>query len=319
MALKIVQRIFKSQASIEKLYLCERGICSLQASRNLSNLHQQTFDTRREIKRSFSQSQSYPKDGNNSTEKDSKNQDVAGGEDEFEKQSKEDKFNEEKETKLDDEDEQIKASILSASLQFVPGYGWSKQAVEAGTESLGYPTVTSGIIDEPSISLIHHHYRSSNEALVKMMQKEIEELTKSGQDLKIAPFLRKNVEKRLIMNVPYMSKWPEALAIMAYPQNAPSSVHLGLELVDSMWHLAGDKSVDINWYTKRISLLGIYKTTELAMMQDKSEGYVDTWAFLDRRFEDSKSLQDILGSPDDAIKVLGAIGSTVQAVLGMKR
>ena len=94
MALKIVHRILKSQASIEKLYLCERGLRSLQATRNLSNLHQQTFDTRREIKRSFSQSQSYPKDGNNSTEKDSKNQNVGGGEDEFEKQSKEDKFNE---------------------------------------------------------------------------------------------------------------------------------------------------------------------------------------------------------------------------------
>ena len=319
MALKIVQRILKSQATIEKLYLCERGICSLLATKNLSKLHHSTFDTRIEIKRSFSQSQSYPNDGNSSAEKDCRNQGVGVGEDEFEKQSKEDKFNEEKETKLDDEDEQIKESILFASLKFVPGYGWSKQAVEAGTESLGYPIVTSGIIEDPGISLIHHHYKSSNEALVKMMQKEIEELTKSGQDLKIAPFLRKNVEKRLIMNVPYMSKWPEALAIMSYPQNAPSSVNLGLELVDSMWHLAGDKSVDINWYTKRISLLGIYKTTELAMMQDKSDGYVDTWAFLDRRFEDSKSLQDILGSPDDAIKVLGAIGSTVQAVLGMKR
>ena len=86
-----------------------------------------------------------------------------------------------------------------------------------------------------------------------------------------------------------------------------------------MWHAAGDKSVDINWYTKRVTLYGIYKSTELAMMQDKSEGYTETLAFLDRRFEDSKSLHDIFGSPDDAVKVLGAIGSTVQAVLGMRR
>ena len=77
------------------------------------------------------------------------------------------------------------------------------------------------------------------------------------------------------MNVPYISKWPEALAIMSYPQNALSSLELGLELVDSMWHASGDKSVDINWYTKRVSLYGIYKSTELAMMQDKSEGHVE--------------------------------------------
>lgn len=37
--------------------------------------------------------------------------------------------------------------------------------------------------------------------------------------------------------------------------------------MDSLWHFAGDKSVDTNWYTKRLSLLAIYKSTEVAMMQ----------------------------------------------------
>jgi ubiquinone biosynthesis protein COQ9 len=37
--------------------------------------------------------------------------------------------------------------------------------------------------------------------------------------------------------------------------------------MDSLWHFAGDKSTDVNWYTKRISLLAIYKSTEVAMMQ----------------------------------------------------
>lgn len=317
MALKVVQRTLKLHTTIDKLYLCERGIHTFNPRQTLSYQKIQTFDTKLELRKKFSQSQICSNDGKH--HQDSRNHEFETSEDVFEKESKKEKINDEKETKQDDEDERIKESILSASLKFVPGYGWSKQAVEAGTESLGYPTVTSGIIDDAGISLIHHHYKSSNEALVKMMEKEVEELKKSGQELKIAPFLRTFIEKRLMMNVPYISKWPEALAIMSYPQNALSSLELGSELVSSMWHAAGDKSVDINWYTKRVTLYGIYKSTELAMMQDKSEGYADTLAFLDRRFEDSKSLQDILGSPDDAVKVLGAIGSTVQAVLGMRR
>ena len=44
------------------------------------------------------------------------------------------------------------------------------------------------------------------------------------------------------------------------------------ELVDDIWFYAGDKSVDSNWYTKRMLLASIYKTTELFMLQDESEG-----------------------------------------------
>lgn len=50
-------------------------------------------------------------------------------------------------------------------------------------------------------------------------------------------------------------------------QNAPESLCLALELVDGLWHFAGDKATDVNWYTKRLSLLAIYKSTEVAMMQ----------------------------------------------------
>ena len=41
-----------------------------------------------------------------------------------------------------------------------------------------------------------------------------------------------------------------------------------------------------NWYTKRGSLAGIYKATEIYMLQDKSEDYTDTWSFLDSRLQD---------------------------------
>ena len=41
-----------------------------------------------------------------------------------------------------------------------------------------------------------------------------------------------------------------------------------------------------NWYTKRVSLAGVYKSTEVYMLQDSSEDYQDSWEFLDRRLED---------------------------------
>ena len=89
--------------------------------------------------------------------------------------------------------------------------------------------------------------------------------------------------------------------------------------MDLMWHHAGCKSTDMNWYTKRLSLLAIYKSSELAMVKDKSEDFKETWDFLDRRMADTKSLSDLVVSPEDMAKLVGAFGSTLQAFLGVKR
>ena len=62
------------------------------------------------------------------------------------------------------------------------------------------------------------------------------------------------------------------------------------QFVDDIWFYAGDRSIDMSWYSKRATLAAIYLSTELYMMEDKSPGFVDTYAFLDRRFEDIRQL-----------------------------
>ena len=92
--------------------------------------------------------------------------------DEFTKSTQDQKANEDQRTRDDDEDEAIKTKILSSSLQFVPAYGWTREAVEAGTETLGYPTVTAGVIHDAGIQLIHHHMTTANSALEVSMKAE---------------------------------------------------------------------------------------------------------------------------------------------------
>ena len=52
-----------------------------------------------------------------------------------------------------------------------------------------------------------------------------------------------------------------------------------------MWRLAGDTSVDYNYYTKRTILAGIYAATLAVFADDKSDDFADTRAFLDRRID----------------------------------
>ncbi len=50
---------------------------------------------------------------------------------------------------------------------------------------------------------------------------------------------------------PVLERWPQALALRASsPQAAASTVAAGARLVDAMWVAAGDKSTDLNWYSK---------------------------------------------------------------------
>jgi ubiquinone biosynthesis protein COQ9 len=69
----------------------------------------------------------------------------------------------------------------------------------------------------------------------------------------------------------------KALAIMSLPQNVGSALTELHKLSDEIWYLAGDRSVDFSWYTKRATLSTVYASTELFMTTDKSENFKDTW------------------------------------------
>jgi len=74
-----------------------------------------------------------------------------------------------------------------------------------------------------------------------------------------------------------------ALSILAMPPNVPLALRIGWRSADLMWRLAGDTATDYNHYSKRLILSGVYGSTLLAWLDDQSEGWIETSAFLDRR------------------------------------
>ena len=60
-----------------------------------------------------------------------------------------------------------------------------------------------------------------------------------------------------------------------------------------MWRIAGDTSSDFNHYTKRMTLSAVYGSTLLVWLNDTSEGWAETAAFLDRRIEDVMKFETI--------------------------
>ena len=54
--------------------------------------------------------------------------------------------------------------------------------------------------------------------------------------------------------------------------NAATALKQRAVLMDDIWHAAGDRSTDMDWYTKRALLGGVYTATELYMLTDYSPG-----------------------------------------------
>lgn len=249
---------------------------------------------------------------------------------EYEEQEKQKQDQQSKSSSTEEHDkvQKLRAEILEASLQFVPKHGWSVEAIAHGAESIKYPGVAHGMFPNGSIELIHHFYAKCNRELIEKLQQEFSELTEksgNGEQTVERPsprdFAIRAIRLRLEMIVPYKETWPQALGIMTLPQNVPTSLAQLLTLVDDICHCAGDRSVDIGWYTRRIGIASIYKMVELYLLQDKSPGHQQTWEFLERRMDEGIQIQEFLSTSDQKTqtmaKALGSAFQTARNILGI--
>jgi ubiquinone biosynthesis protein COQ9 len=103
--------------------------------------------------------------------------------------------------------------------------------------------------------------------------------------MKIRERIRSLVQFRLDAVAGREEALRRALAVMAMPQNAATSLKTGWHSADLMWRLAGDTATDWNHYSKRAILAALDGATLAVFVGDESEGKADTRAFLNRRIE----------------------------------
>ena len=103
--------------------------------------------------------------------------------------------------------------------------------------------------------------------------------------LKIRERITTLVETRIALLAPHRESLRRALALLALPTNAPHAAKLGWRAADLMWKLAGDTATDFNHYSKRTILGAVYGSTMAVFLNDESEDFAETRAFLARRID----------------------------------
>lgn len=74
-----------------------------------------------------------------------------------------------------------------------------------------------------------------------------------------------------------------ASALFALPQHAALGAQAIWQTADTIWTALGDQSRDLNWYSKRTILSGVYGATVLYWLGDDSPGATATRDFVERR------------------------------------
>ena len=189
--------------------------------------------------------------------------------------------------------------LLRSVLAQVPFDGWTNRALMAGAEAAGLEKAEALNLFPGGVpEVIAFHSETADRRM-------LEGLAQLGLgEMKVRERIATAVRLRLEQNAPDREAIRKALAYLALPQNAALATKLLYRTVDAMWLAAGDRSTDYNFYTKRLLLSGVYSSTLLVWLDDSSEGFEKTWAFLGRRI-------------DNVLKIGGTLGKGMQQFLDL--
>ena len=158
--------------------------------------------------------------------------------------------------------------------------GWGDTAVEAAAAQLDVdPAIARLAFPSEPAKMIEAWIDSIDAAMVEAFPPE------RMADMKIRERIRALVWFRLEAAGPAREALRTGLSILALPQNVPLAARTAWRSADLMWRLAGDTATDFNHYTKRATLIAVYGSTLTAWLDDDSEGWAETAAFLDRRID----------------------------------
>jgi ubiquinone biosynthesis protein COQ9 len=181
-------------------------------------------------------------------------------------------------------------AVLDAALMHVPFDGWSEVAFRAAVADAGVDmTVARGLLPRGAVDLALAYHRRGDAAMVARMHAEA--LSDMRMRDRIAAAVRFRLEaagdKEAVRR---------GATLFALPMHAADGARAIWGTADLIWTTLGDTSEDINWYSKRSILAGVYSSTVLYWLGDTSPGDQATWEFLDRRIDGVMQIEKVKGS-----------------------
>ncbi|WP_375229129.1 COQ9 family protein [Roseobacter sp. S98] len=183
--------------------------------------------------------------------------------------------------------ETAREQLLEAALMHVPFDGWSEATFKAAIRDADIaPDVARSACPRGAVDLAMAFHRQGDAVLRDRL---------AGMDMSGMRFRDKVTEAVWIRLEVAEDK--EAVrrgtTLFALPLYAADGARLIWETADTIWTALGDTSDDVNWYTKRATLSGVWSATVLYWLGDESPDHMATRAFLERRIGDVMQIEKL--------------------------
>ncbi|MFL2534307.1 MAG: COQ9 family protein [Alphaproteobacteria bacterium] len=167
--------------------------------------------------------------------------------------------------------------LANLFIQEVPKFGWSretllhcakKQKLSTPNLALMFPSFEYDVLKHliaQNNSLVEKNYNSFNNSRLKTRDK-----------------IKTIMELKFDSNAYLKDALPEMLKFLLRPGNIFMSIKMLHQNSDFIWKLAGDKSNDFNYYSKRGLLSMVYLATLIYWLNDKSNKGIGTKNFISK-------------------------------------
>lgn len=180
-----------------------------------------------------------------------------------------------------------KARLLAAAKPHVPFDGWSEATFAAAIDESGISRALAlaacprGAVD---LALAFHD-EGDQAMLARLAASDLKDMRFRDRVTAAVRWRLEAVDDKELVR--------RGVTLFALPQHAPDGAQAIWRSCDRIWTALGDTSEDLNWYTKRATLAGVYSAVVLYWLGDDSEDHARTWAFLDRRIEDVMRIEKL--------------------------
>jgi ubiquinone biosynthesis protein COQ9 len=169
--------------------------------------------------------------------------------------------------------------LLDAALPHVAFDGWSPATFTSAIADIDVdPAVAKTVCPRGAVDLaIAYHVRGDAAMVAALAEADL-----SGMRFrdKVAHAVRLRVQV-----IDDKEAVRRGTTLFALPHMAADGAKLIWGTADAIWTALGDTSRDVNWYTKRMTLSGVYSSVVLFWLGDDSINLQATDAFIDRRID----------------------------------
>lgn len=172
----------------------------------------------------------------------------------------------------------MKAQLLDAALAHVPFDGWSDRTLAAAAADAGIAlALARSMFPRGGVDLaLAYHARGDAEMLARLAETDLSALRFRDRIARAVQIRLELADRELVRR---------GTTLFSLPHHAADGARAIWGTADAIWTALGDTSDDLNWYTKRATLSGVYGATVLYWLGDDSTGHQATWDFLGRRID----------------------------------